>query len=277
MRAHMSATGTQGTDPNATRTEASTSADIVRQIAVVVAYVSVIVVNALAVLLPINGKSTGELSDQYEIYITPAGYVFSIWSLIYLGLLAYTIFQALPSQRSNPQLRTIGWPFVVSSVANVGWILVWHYELVPLSLFLMLALIGSLITIYVRLYPYYDESSVVERWTTHVPFRIYLGWITIATIVNVTVLLYYLGWNGGPIAPETWTAIMLGVATALGLYFTLLKRDVVYALVFVWALWGIAAKHGGVAVVYWAATAAAAVVLLAALAVTVSGLFRRAG
>ena len=255
-------------DQMAAKDGARTSGDILRQLMIIIAFIGTVVVNALANILPINGLNTGELSDKYEIFITPAGYVFSIWSVIYLGLLAYTVYQALPSQGTNPRLRAIGWPFVWSCVANIGWILVWHYEFVPVSLAVMLVIIGFLIVIYSRLFPSYTNASVVERWTTHIPFRIYLGWITVATIVNVTVLLDYSGWGGGGIAPEMWTAIMLGVATIVGLFFSLVNRDMAYGLVLVWAFIGIAVKHSGVRLV---AGAAGTTALIMALSVLVAG------
>lgn len=246
--------------------------DMLRQFLVIVAFVGTVIVNAAATILPINNITTGDLSDKYEIFITPAGYVFSIWSVIYAGLLAYTVYQALPSQRTNPILRAIGGPFIFSSIVNMAWIIVWHYEYVPLSLAVMLLILGSLILIYLRLRPAYAIASSAERWTTHIPFSIYLGWITVATIVNVTVLLDYYGWSGAGIAPEVWTAIMLGVATIIGLIMTQVRRDIAYGLVFVWAFAGIAIKHSGVPVVF-----AAAAVTAAVMASSVVVAYRRSG
>jgi len=248
-----------------TDSKQGTSADRWRQVLVVVAVVSTIAINALANILPINGMDTGELSDRYEIYITPAGYVFSIWGLIYTGLVAFAIFQALPSQRTNPRLRSIGTPFLVSSIANISWILAWHYQIVPLSLAIMLVILGSLIAIYLRLRPEFKLVSVAEQWTTHIPFSVYLGWITVATIVNVTVIFDYFGWGGGGLSPEIWTAIMLGVATIVGLIMTQVRRDIAYGLVLVWAFAGIAAKHMGVPIVAGAAIATALVMAISIL------------
>ena len=125
--------------------------DTLRQIITVIAVVATIVVNALANILPFNGQETGAISDRFAIYFVPAGYVFSIWGLIYLGLIAYAIFQALPAQRENPRLRSIGGLFLLSSVANIAWIFLWHYEVFAATLPVMLVLLGSLIAIYLRL------------------------------------------------------------------------------------------------------------------------------
>ncbi len=100
--------------------------DRVRQILVVVAVLAMIAVNIMANALPINGQATGEISDRFDVYFVPAGYVFSIWGLIYLGLLAYAVYQVLPAQAENPSLRNIGFLFVLSCVANIAWIFLWH-------------------------------------------------------------------------------------------------------------------------------------------------------
>src|SRR5512137_1573723 len=105
--------------------------EIFRQIAVVLTVLATIVVNALANILPINGQNTGEISDRFKVYFVPAGYVFSIWGLIYLGLIAMAIYQALPSQRANPRLRSTGWWISLGGLANIAWIFLWHYEKFP--------------------------------------------------------------------------------------------------------------------------------------------------
>lgn len=213
--------------------------DLVRQVLVIVALAATIFVNYLSNALPINGRTPGEISDSFPVRFTPAGYVFSIWSIIYLGLIAYAIYQALPSQRANPRLRAIGWPFVLSCVANSGWIFAWHYGLYPLSLLVMFVLLGTLITVYRRLYPAYRTVTTAERWTTHIPFRIYLGWITVATIANATIVLYNWGWQGAPLTAETWAALLIYIATIIGFFFALRLRDIAYTLVLVWAFVGI--------------------------------------
>ena len=241
----------------------STGSDILRQVAVILALIVTLVVNTLSTTLPINGTTPGEISDSFPVLFTPAGYVFAIWSVIYLGLIAYAIFQVLPSQRANPRLRAIGWLFVLSCIANSAWIFAWHYGLFPLSLGLMLVLLGSLIAIYLRLLPSYATASGAERWTTHIPFHIYLGWITVATIANTTILLYTLGWRGQPLSEALWATIMVVVATVVGLFFILRLRDVAYTLVLVWALAGIYVNQSDTAMVAYTAAAMALVLVVA--------------
>lgn len=220
--------------------------DIARQVLVAVATVSVIVANGLANWLPLNGVSTGELSDLYPVLITPAGYVFSIWSLIYVGLAAYTVYQALPAQRTNPVLRATGWAYIISSIFNIGWLFAWHYEYVTISLVVMVALLAALIYIYHRLYPYFSSASTVEMWSVHFPFRIYLGWITVATVVNAAVVLYSAGWRGGPLSEPIWAVIMVLVATSIGFVFALWRRDAAYVFVLIWAFVGIYFANQGI-------------------------------
>ena len=165
--------------------------DTLRQLVNVIGVIVALTVNGLANALPLNGKLTGAISDRFAVYFVPAGYVFAIWGIIYIGLLAFGIYQALPSQRENPRLRSLGYWFALSCLANSVWIFFWHYLLFPLTLIAMLTLLVSLIVIYQRLRIGQAPVSAVERWTVNVPFSVYLGWITVATIANVTDLLEY--------------------------------------------------------------------------------------
>ena len=214
-----------------------------RQILIWVALIATLVVNGLANSLPLNGRTTGEISDSFPVLFTPAGYVFSIWGLIYLLLIGFAIFQTLPSQRDNPRLQRIGNWFVASAFFNSAWIFLWHYELFPLTLLAMLALLGSLLVIYLRLDIGSSRVTPVESVLVNLPFSIYLGWISVATIANFSVVLYDLGWNGWGIRPEIWTVILLFVATALGAAMIRLRHEVAYPLVLVWAFLGIAVRQ----------------------------------
>jgi hypothetical protein len=240
--------------------------DRMRQILVVLAVLATITVNALANILPINGQGTGEISDRFQVYFVPAGYVFSIWGIIYLGLIAYAIFQALPAQRENPSLRAIGVPFLLSSLANIVWIFLWHYNQFGLSVVVMLFLLAALIITYLRLEIGRRPAQGGQRWAVNLTFSIYLGWITVATVANITAYLYSIGWNGGPVAPQVWAVIMLAVATLVTALVLTTRRDVAYALVIIWAFAGIAIKFKGEALLANAAWGATIVVaLLAAL------------
>ncbi len=236
--------------------------DSARQAVNVVAYVSMVVVNALANIVPINGQQTGEISDRFPGYFVPAGYVFGIWGLIYALLLAFTVYQALPAQRENPILRRIGFLFALSCLWNGVWILCWHYNLFLLSLAVMLALLVTLIFIYRRLDIGRERVSRAEQWFVHIPFSVYLGWITVATIANASDVLYDIGWNGQPFPPQGWAALMVIVAAALTLYILRQRRDIAYSLVIIWALVGIFVKQ-------LAAPEVAYIALLAAVVVAV--------
>lgn len=237
--------------------------DTIRQSVNVLALLAVIVVNGLANALPLNGQTTGEISDRFDIYFVPAGYVFSIWGLIYLTLIGFVVYQALPSQRDNPRLRSVGYLFALSCAANAAWLFAWHYEAFALSMVAMAALLLLLIGIYLRLEIGRSPVSSAERWLVRVPFSIYLGWITVATIANASSLLDYLDWGGWGISPETWTVIMLAAATGITATVSVTRGDLAFGGVIVWAFVGIAVKHAGTPVVStaaWAAAVAAAVV-----------------
>lgn len=240
--------------------------DRLRQWLTLLLVLATIVINGLANALPFNNLTTAEISDRFQVYFVPAGYVFAIWGLIYLGLIAFAVFQALPAQRENPCLRAIFPWFVLTSLANITWLFLWHFEQFVLTLPVMLTLLLSLIAIYLRLGVGRTAVSAAERWLAHAPFSLYLGWISVATIANATDVLYYLGWNGGGLAPEVWAVILLGITVVLGALMAWLRRDVIYLLVLVWALAGIAVKQSATPLVAGtAAVTAGAVGVLAVL------------
>jgi len=224
--------------------------------------VATIGINAAANALPLNGRTTGEISDSIPTLFTPAGYVFSIWSVIYLGLLIFAWYQGQRAQRNAEFQERIGYWFFISCLFNSAWIVAWHYEQFPLTLALMLGLLISLIVIYVRLDVGRRSVSSAEWRAVHLPFGIYLGWVSVATVANVSTVLYTIGWNGAPLSPELWTVIMVVVAALLGLAMIMLRNDVGYPLVIVWALVGIAVARSAIPLIATAAVASAAVVLL---------------
>lgn len=245
--------------------------DTLRQVLVLLAVIAVIAVNFLAVMLPLNGLDTGEISDRFDVFFVPAGYVFSIWSLIYLGLIAYGIFQVLPSQKENSRLRAIGYVFFLSCLANITWLFLWHYEVFNLTLIAMLVLLLSLIAIYLRLDIGRVQVSQAEKWSVHIPFSIYLGWISVATIANATQWLDYLGWSGWGIAPEIWAVIILAAGVLISVLMSLSRADIAYSLVLIWAYVGIAVKHSSVPLVAYSAWIAAGLILV----ILVIGVYRK--
>jgi hypothetical protein len=236
------------------------------QIVNMVAFVAVLTVNFLSNSLPLNGRTAAQISDALPSYFTPAGYTFSIWGLIYLALLGFIIYQALPAQRNNSLLGKIGWGFAISSVANIAWLFAWHYGAYVLSVLFMLSLLVTLIVIYRRLEIGRPNPnlSLADKWLVQFPFSIYLGWITVATIANIASVLNHLGWNGFGIAEPTWSAIMMGAAVMIAGLLLFNRRNISYASVLVWALFGIRAAQSDVALV--ANTAVIAAVLITILA-----------
>jgi len=189
--------------------------DLVRQIVNVVTVLVTIIVNGLANALPINGITTAEISNSFPVLFVPAGYVFAIWGLIYLGMTGFAIYQALPSQRENPRLRRVGYWFALGNIANIIWIFLWHYQLFLLTLVAMLVLLLSLIVTYQRLEIGQRVVQGAQRWLVNVPMSIYLGWITVATIANTTIVLYDLNWNGFGMSAAIWAVLLLVVATLI--------------------------------------------------------------
>jgi hypothetical protein len=236
--------------------------DIFRQSSVVVALIITITINVLSNTLPFNGLTAGEISDSFDVFFVPAGYVFSIWSIIYLGLIAYAVYQALPAQRENTRLRQTGWWFVLSCVGNSIWLFLWHYGFFAVSVLLMLTLLISLIMVYLRLGVGRGPVPRGERWLVHLPFSIYLGWVTVATIANITAFLDSINWNGFGIGPEIWTIIMLVVALVVAGLMAYDRREIAYLLVLIWAFIGIGVEQADTPLVVNAANLAAAVVAI---------------
>ena len=210
-------------------------------------FLGTIIVNYLAVTLPLNNKTTGELSDQYPNLFVPAGFTFSIWGVIYLLLAIFIIYQLVYAFRKIMQnssfLEKISILFFVSSLANLGWVFAWHFELVSLSLFIMLILLGSLMAIYLKLEIGKSNSSKSEKYLVHLPFSVYLGWITIATIANTTALLVNLGWNRFGFSEQFWTVIVIIIGIVISLTILFYRKDIFYCLVVDWALFGILIKR----------------------------------
>lgn len=234
------------------------------RILVVLSVLATLIVNGLANVLPINGQTTAEISDRFEVFFTPAGYVFSIWGLIYFGLAALAIYQALPAQSDNPRLDKARIWIVLSGLANIAWILLWHYENYPLTLLAMLTILGSLIATYVSLDVGTERVSRGERWFVQLPISIYLGWISVATIANATVLLDYLGWGGWGIRPEIWAGLMVVAALAIGWLMAYRRADWAFPIVLTWAFIGIGVQNSNIQEVAYVAWIAAGLALVSA-------------
>ncbi|MBN2051050.1 MAG: tryptophan-rich sensory protein [Spirochaetales bacterium] len=219
---------------------------VVLSILNVVAFLAVITVNALANILPINGKSTGALSDSYPNLFVPVGFTFSIWGIIYLLLAAFAVYQLVVTLRGDAAAAftgKIGFLFILSCAANAAWIFAWHYERVFLSLLCMLVLLLSLVLMYLRLEIGVAAISGKERFFFTLPFSVYLGWITVATVANVTALLVHLGWKGFGLSEVFWAAAVIIVAFIISLFMLANRSDTFYTLVVIWAFLGIFYKR----------------------------------
>lgn len=241
----------------------------------IAAYALVIVVNILSNALPINGQSMPEISAKYPSLFTPAGFAFSIWGVIYIALLAFVIYQALPSQRSDERLARLSAPFKINCVANASWLIAWHYDLLALSVLIMLVILATLIVIYRSLIVDIERSTPVQHITMHLPFSLYTGWITLATITNLSIVQTANGWDDVGIATLNWTLLKLAIAGAIGATMVLRLGDAVFVAVIAWGAYGIAVKQAATPAVSGAATVIALLALMLVIRDGIARLKRR--
>lgn len=226
-----------------------TKSNSIIKILVLVTYLGMVVVNGLANALPINGMITGDISDSYPNLFAPTGITFIIWGVIYLLLAAYTAYQLGFFQKGKQSvqqdlLNKVGTLFAISSIANIAWIFSWHYKVIPLSMLFMLIILVCLIMINLRINK--EKLSSKQKFFIRLPFSVYFGWITVATIANATVLLVSLlgsNLNLLGISEVVWTVAILLIGLLIGAVTTFKNRDVPYGLVIVWAYIGILIKH----------------------------------
>ena len=210
----------------------------------IVGFIVTLIVNGLAGSTTLlNGVTSGEISDLYPTFVTPAGFTFAIWSIIYALLLLFVVYQALPKNKDQPFLNKIGLFFGLSSLFNIIWLFLWHYNFITISLVFMIGLLTSLVFIYLRLDIGKSNISLKERFFVQLPFSVYLGWISIATIANLSVTLTIINWDGFGIQATTWAVIIIVVAVILSLIMLISKKDVAFNLVVIWALFGILSKQ----------------------------------
>lgn len=202
------------------------------------------------------GGFVGDMSDQYMTRFTPAGYTFAVWSVIYVALLAYAIYQALPSQTTNPVLRLVGVPVLLAMFLNTVWVPVFVNEFIVLSAVIIGVTLASLIFALVRLREYRRENplSTREYWLVRFPVSITAAWLTVATAANIALTLVAVGWDGFGIRPDLWAMGLLVVATLIVLGVLLYTRgNIAYGAIILWALVGIAVgQSGGVTITAYA-------------------------
>lgn len=202
----------------------------------VIALISVISVNALANILPLNNQTTGEISNRLPVLFTPASYVFSIWSIIYVMLVAWVI--GMWRKVNNDVYAKRSNLFIISSILNISWIYLWHFEYFLLTTVVMVSFLITLIFLYMTYR--ISDNHILSR----LPISIYLGWISVATISNISYVLIAYQWNGWGLSHPLWAVIMMTFGTALALHIRFHYFDVAYVLVFIWAYIGIAVRNG---------------------------------
>jgi hypothetical protein len=247
------------------------------------AVVLTLTVNWLANSLPLFGRTTGEVSGNYPNLFTPAGFTFSIWGFIYVLLILFTVYQARDLFRDRPVamdfLRRIGFWFAIASFGNISWIFAFHANMILLSLVPILVLFFGLLISYRRLDVGKSPVSLTEVFMVRLPFSVYLGWVSIAVIANITAALVSLGWKGEPLPQAFWAVLMIGAGTILGLMMLFSRGDLFYALVVMWAFTGILVKRSQVgdapSVVTAAASGIAVLVISCAWFIPKKGLYRR--
>jgi len=240
----------------------------------VVAFAVTVLVNGLAGSTTLlGGVTSADVSDRYPTLVTPAGFTFAIWGIIYTLLAVFIIYQLLAKNKTF--LQQVGVFFALSSLLNICWLFLWHYNLISYSLILMFGLLASLILVYLRLDIGRATVSLKERICVHLPFSVYLGWISIATIANVSVALTAVGWDGFGIPDETWAVVIICVASVLTLAMLVLRKDVAFSLVVVWALVGILSKQGDYGNIVLSAEVAISVILVVAVAVVLASKLKR--
>jgi translocator protein len=234
--------------PDRPRTYVSRDRSWIWPVISLVGLAAVVLVNWLANWLPLNDQTTGQVSNAHPVPFQPAGWVFSIWGLIYLLLAIFVIYSFFPSGRLNARIQAIGPFFLTANIANISWIFLWHWERFQGSLIALVVLLGALTAIYLLLRGARRDTasmSTVQRLIVGVPFSIYLAWVCIATLANVQVWMREGGWDGGMFGLRGWTVIFLlvGIIVAGGVAF--FAHDAAFPLVFVWAYLGIAQRQWG--------------------------------
>lgn len=207
-----------------------------------IAYIAMVVVNFLANGLPINNRSTGDISDAYPNLFAPAGPAFSIWGLIYLLLAGYVLYQFVKKdQKTEDLLQKINPLFIATSIANISWIFAWHYDYIGISVLIM----GTLLVLLIKIADILrtEQFTALEKISVWAPFSVYFGWITVATIANITVFMVSIGWNGFGIADFVWTCIILLIGAIIGILRMRKDKNIAYGLVLVWAYSWILFKH----------------------------------
>jgi translocator protein len=223
-----------------------------RRFANIAAFIAVVIVNGLAGATSIiGGRNTAQVSNSFPTLITPAGYVFSIWGIIYLLLGVFVVYQAFPSQKGKIFQSRIGWLFVLSCIANIVWLFLWQSEFLIVTVPVMFLLLASLILIYIRLGIGRNNAPFMEKLAVYAPFSVYLGWISIASIANVATTFVSYNWTGFGLSDQVWAALIVVMVLIITTLVIATRRDIAYTLVIIWALVGIGVNHSSNQAVFY--------------------------
>lgn len=193
-----------------------------------------IFLNYYANTRPFAGQTMGMVSAKYPTLLTPAGYAFSIWGLIFLTLIGYAVWQLLPGQRNASLPDAVAKPLTLASVATGVWVVLFAHELILPSVGVMLLILLCLVVAYGRTRRRIFAGAAPAL--VGVPFSLYLGWISVAAVINLTIGLQQLGWQASQGLAVTLALGLLFVVVALALVMSRVFRDKVFPLVAAWAL-----------------------------------------
>lgn len=215
-------------------------------IANIIALLFTIAINYISNSGLLNGNTMKTVSDKYANYFTPAGYAFSIWGLIYLGLLAFVIYMATgihKERQGGAVLLQVKWWFVVSCLANSLWVVAWLYDYIGLSVVLMAVIFISLLNIIIGTGAVVVQASLKKYLLVFAPFSLYFGWISVAFIANMAAYLTATGWDGWGIPAINWTVIMIAVAGLVNVFVIWTRNLYLFGAVGIWAILAIAAAN----------------------------------
>lgn len=243
---HMPSGAADAGSPENPRTYVTRDRSWMWPIVSLVGLAAVVFVNWLANWLPINDQTTGQIANENPVPFQPAGWAFSIWGVIYVLLIVFVVYSFFPRGRHSSRIQRVGPLFLIANIANISWLLLWHYNLVGASLVAMVVLFTSLLGIYIMLWRRPHDPgrvSAIERLIVRVPFSVYLGWISVAILANTQIWMSLGGWDGGPFGLTGWAVIFLLAGVLVAAAVALLAHDTAYPLVFVWGYLGIAQEQ----------------------------------
>ncbi len=239
-----------------------------KQAITIAASLATITVNALAVILPFNNISTAAVSDSFKTYFVPAGYVFSIWGVIYILWMVYSIGYGKFAKDKDSYIDELFPLYLFSCLLNSVWIVLWHYGYFLTTVVVMIALLVTLIMIY-QILGKNKPKTLSEKLIVHTPFSVYLAWICVATIANISDVLWLLNWSAFGIEATIWATIMIAVAGLLATIIVFIRKDIAFAAVVVWALTGIAVKFPDILSMKYSVIGAVSLISLSAIVISI--------